>query len=173
MFNIFKKAGKKRADLVSKDREESTPAVRAQPKKPGLNMEFKSKVLKAKIEVIEAIKNADKQRALDSLMVLSTLAAETIYERDMRAMFIINGAIDEINHHIDAKLKATGEPPDLIDDMEETKMYMMIRLTMLPVVSMMNALQKFSSTGMDKVNDDIDTRIRQIQQFVMDHERGG
>jgi hypothetical protein len=37
---------------------------------------------------------------------------------------------------------------------------------------MMDALQKFSSTGMDEVNSDIDSRIRQIRQFVMEHEKG-
>jgi hypothetical protein len=167
MFNLFR--GKKRAAAPV---PESPVAGRLPVKKPGQTVEFKGRVLKAKLEVIEAIKYADKQRALDSLTILSTLAAETIYEHDLHAMFLINGAIDEINHHIDVKLKSTGEPKDLIEDMEETRMYLMIRLTMLPVISMMSALQRFSSTGMDKVNDDIDTRIRQIQQFVMEHERG-
>jgi hypothetical protein len=169
MFNIFKKAAVKRAESL-KDREETPPS--AQKKKPGQSTEFKGRVLKAKLEVTDAIKNADKQRAMDSLMILSTLAAQAIYEHDLRAMFIVNTALDEINHQIDVKLKSTGEPKDLIEDIDETKMYMMIRLTMLPVRSMMDALQKFSSTGMDEVNNDIDSRIRQIRQFVMDHERG-
>jgi hypothetical protein len=169
MFNIFKKVAVKRAD-PPKGREETPPS--AQKKKPGQSNEFKGRVLKAKLEVTEAIKNADKQRALDSLMILSTLAAQAIYEHDLRAMYIVNVALDEINHHIDVKLKSTGEPRDLIEDIDETKMYMMIRLTMLPVRSMMDALQKFSSTGMDEVNSDIDSRIRQIRQFVMEHEKG-
>jgi hypothetical protein len=171
MFNIFNKAAVKRAETPN-DREETPPSARAQRKKPGQSTEFKGRVLKAKLEVTEAIKNADRQRALDSLMVMSTLAAQAIYEHDLRAMFIVNTAIDEINHQIDVKLKSTGEPKDLIDDIDETKMYMMIRLTMLPVRSMMEALQKFSSTGMDEVNNDIDSRIKQIRLFVMDHERG-
>jgi hypothetical protein len=169
MFDFFKRAGRKRANASVK--EETPPAARARPGKPGQSTEFKGKVLKAKLDVIEAIRYADRQRAMDSLMIFSTLAAETIYERDLHAMFIINTAIDEINHTMDAKLKSTGEPADLTEDMDETRMYMMVRLTMLPVASMMNALQRFSNTGMDKVNSDIDSRIRQIQQFVMDHER--
>lgn len=171
MFNLFKKAAVKRAE-PSKDREDTPPSARAQHKKPGQSTEFKGRVLKAKLEVAEAIKNADKQRAMDSLMILSTLAAQAIYERDLRAMIIVNTAIDEVNHQIDVKLKSTGEPKDLIEDMDETKMYLMIRLTMLPVRSMMDALQKFSSTGMDEVNNEIDFRITQIRQFVMEHERG-
>jgi hypothetical protein len=139
--------------------------------KPGQSREFKSQVLKAKLEVIEAIKNADKRRALESLMVLSNLAARAIYEHDLRAMIMINTTVDEINQHIDAKLKATGEPEDLSGDVEETKMYLMIRLSLLPVSSMMNALQSFSTSAMNEVNSDIESRIGQIQQFVMDHER--
>lgn len=170
MFNLFKKAGRKRAAIPP--REDETPSsARILPKKLGQSPEFKSRVLKAKLEVIAAIKNADKQRALDSITVLSTLAAETIYEHDLHAMFMINNTVDEINHHIDAKLKSTGEPDDLTKDIEETRMYLMIRLSLLPVISMMSALERFSSTGMDKVNGDIDQRIRQIQAFVMDHER--
>lgn len=172
MFNLFKKAGGKRAVIPPPQEDETPSSARTQSKKLGQSPEFKARVLKAKLEVIEAIRNADKQRALDSLTILSTLAAETIYEHDLHAMFIINTTIDEINHHIDVKLKATGEPDDLIEDVEETRMYMMIRLSMLPVISMMSALQRFSNTGMDKVNSDIDSRIRQIQAFVMDGERG-
>ena len=169
MFNLFKRADKKRP--ATSQQENDAPAVQQQSRKLGQSPEFKARVLKAKLEVIEAIKYADKQRALNSLTILSTLAAETIYEHDLHAMFIINATIDEINHQIDSKLKSTGEPKDFIDDIEETKVYLMIRLTMLPVISMMSALQRFSNTGMDKVNDDIDTRIRMIQSFVMDHER--
>jgi hypothetical protein len=139
--------------------------------KPGQSREFKSQVLKCKLEVIEAIKNADKRRALDSLMILSNLAAHAIYEHDMRAMLMINTTVEEINQHIDAKLKATGEPDDLAGDVEETKMYLMIRLSLLPVSSMMNALQSFSSSAMNEVNSDIESRIGQIRQFVMDHEK--
>ncbi len=170
MFNIFKKAAVKRAERTE-DWEETPPSVRAQRKKPGQSTEFKGRVLKAKLEVTEAIKNADRQRAMDSLMVMSTLAAQAIYEHDLRAMYIVNTAIDEVNHQIEVKLKSTGEPKDLTEDIDETKMYMMIRLTILPVRSMMDALQKFSSTGMDELNNDIDSRIRQIQLFVMDHEK--
>jgi hypothetical protein len=170
MFNLFKKVGRKRAAIPPP--EDNTPSTaRTQPRKLGQSPEFKSRVLKAKLEVIDAIRNADKQRALDSITVLSTLAAETIYERDLHAMFIINNTVDEINRHIDVKLKSTGEPVDLTKDMDETRMYLMIRLSLLPVISMMSALERFSSTGMDKVNGDIDLRIRQIQAFVMDHER--
>ncbi len=171
MFNIFKKVTVKRAD-PPKEREEPAPAARARKTKPGQSTEFKGRVLKARLDVAEAIKNADKQRAMDSLMVLSTLAAQAIYEHDLRAMFIINAALDEINQQIDAKLKSAGEPADLIEDVDETKMYLMVRLTMVPVRSMMDALQEFSSTGMSEVNNDIDSRIGQIRQFVMDHERG-
>lgn len=155
-----------------KKSEEPRQPDRVKYKKPGQSPEFRSKVLKAKLEVIEAIKNADKSRALESLMVLSNLAARAIYEHDLRAMLIINTTIDEINHHIDAKLQVTGEPDDLTGDMEETKMYLMIRISLLPVSSMMNALQSFSSTAINEVNSDIDSRINQIQQFVMDHESG-
>ncbi len=169
MFNIFRKRAVKRVESPN-DKEETPPSTHR--KKPGQSTEFKGRVLKAKLEVTEAIMNADKQRAMDSLMTMSTLAAQAIYEHDLRAMFIVNTAIDELNHQIDAKLRSAGEPKDLMDDVDETKMYMMIRLTILPVRSMMDALQKFSSTGMDEVNRDIDSRIRQIRQFVMDHERG-
>lgn len=162
MFD-FKKSDKEKAEVPEPERKER--------KKPGQSPEFKSKVLKAKLEVIEAIRNADKRRALESLMVLSNLAAQAIYEHDLRAMIIINTTVEEINHHIDAKLKATGEPDDLAGDVDETKMYLMIRLSLLPVSSMMNALQSFSSSAMNEVNNDIESRIGQIQQFVMDHEK--
>lgn len=170
MFDFIRKIGKRKRPELSKDQDDTPPTTIAQHKKPGQSTEFRGGVLKAKLEVIEAIKNADKQRALDALMVLSTLAAQAIYEHDLRAMIIINTAIDEINRQIDTKLKSTGEPEDLTGDIEETKMYLMIRLAMLPICSMMDALQKFSSTGMDKVNNDIDARIGMIQQFVIDHE---
>ena len=150
---------------------EAPVAEKIERKKPGQSPEFRSKVLKAKLEVIEAIKNADKRRALESLMILSNLAAQAIYEHDLRAMIIINTAVEEIDHHIEAKLKATGEPDDLAGDVDETKMYLMIRLALLPVSSMMNALQSFSSSAMNEVNNDIESRIGQIQQFVMDHEK--
>ena len=159
----FKKTDKKKTEVHTPEKTER--------KKPGQSPEFRSKVLKAKLEVIEAIKNADKRRALESLMILSNLAAQAIYEHDLRAMIIINTTVEEINHHIDVKLQATGEPEDLAGDVDETKMYLMIRLSLLPVSSMMNALQSFSSTAMDQVNSDIESRIGQIQQFVMDHEK--
>jgi hypothetical protein len=171
MFGLFKKTDKiKRTGPVKKQAETTSKDVAAR-KKPGQTTEFKGKVLRSKLEVVEAIKNADKQRALDAIVILSDLAAQAIYEHDLRAMIIINTAIDEINHHIDVKLRSTGEPEDLTKDMDETRMYMMIRLTMLPVCSMMNALQRFSSTGMDEVNNEIDARIGQIRQFVMEHEK--
>lgn len=170
MFDLFKKPVRKYSE-PPKNQTEETPSARAKRMKPGQCTEFKSSVLRAKLEVIEAVKNADRQRALDALMILSTLAAQAIYEHDLRAMLIINTAVDEINHRIDAKLKSTGEPDDLISDIEETKTYMMIRLTMLPVCSMMDALQKFSATGMDEVNSDLNARIGQIRQFVMEHEQ--
>ncbi len=171
MFGLFKKIDKtKRAEPVKDQTGVSSRAV-VTHKKPGQTTEFKGKVLRSKLEVVEAIKNADKQRALDAIVILSDLAAQAIYEHDLRAMIIINTAIDEINHHIDVKLKSTGEPEDLTRDIDETRMYMMIRLTMLPVCSMMNALQRFSSTGMDEVNNEIDARIGQIRQFVMEHEK--
>jgi hypothetical protein len=150
---------------------EAPVAEKTERKRPGQSPEFRSKVLKAKLEVIEAIKNADKRRALESLMILSNLAAQAIYEHDLRAMIIINTTVEEIDHHIEAKLKATGEPDDLAGDVDETKMYLMIRLALLPVSSMMNALQSFSSSAMNEVNNDIESRIGQIQQFVMDHEK--
>ena len=162
MFD-FKKSDKKRVEEPAPEKTER--------KKPGQSPEFKSKVLKAKLEVIEAIKNANKKTALESLMVLSNLAAQAIYEHDLRAMIIINTTVEEINHHIDVKLKATGEPDDLAGDVDETKMYLMIRLSLLPVSSMMNALQSFSSSAMNEVNNDIESRIGQIQRFVMDHEK--
>jgi hypothetical protein len=162
MFDFKKKSDKKTEMPVAEKNER---------KKPGQSPEFRSKVLKAKLEVIEAIKNADKRRALESLMILSNLAAQAIYEHDLRAMIIINTAVEEIDLHIDAKLKATGEPDDLSGDVDETKMYLMIRLALLPVSSMMNALQSFSSSAMNEVNSDIESRIGQIQQFVMDHEK--
>lgn len=171
MLGLFRKtSGKKRAESAQEQAETSSVVI-PRHKKPGQSTEFKSKVLKAKLEVTEAIKYADKRRALESLMQLSDLAAQSIYEHDLRAMFIINTAIDEINARIDVKLKSTGEPEDLTADMDETRMYMMIRLSLLPVSSMMNALQRFSSTGMDEVNNDIDARIMQIRQFVMEHEK--
>ncbi len=157
---------------ADKKKDSEKPEVEIKQRiKPGQSREFKSQVLKCKLEVIEAIKNADKRRALDSLMILSNLAAQAIYEHDMRAMLMINSTVDELNQHIDAKLKATGEPEDLSGDVEETKMYLMIRLSLLPVSSMMNALQSFSSGAMNEVNSDIEFRIGQIQKFVMDHER--
>lgn len=168
MFGLFRKA--KKADISKKEDDASPSPARKHPK-PGQSNEFKSRVLRAKLEVTAAIKNADKQRALDSLIIFSDLAAQAIYEHDLRAMIIINTTIDEINHNIDIKLKATGEPEDLIEDMDETRMYLMIRLAMLPVCSMMNTLQRFSSAGMDEVNNDIDSRIGQIRQFVMEHEK--
>src|SRR5271157_271663 len=171
MFGLFRKTKKMEKRDVSKKKDDASSSPAIKHKKPGQSNEFRSRVLRAKLEVVEAIKNADKQRALDSLIIFSDLAAQAIYEHDLRAMIIINTTIDEINHNIDVKLKATGEPEDLIEDMDETRVYLMIRLAMLPVCSMMNALQRFSSAGMDEVNNDIDSRIGQIRQFVMEHEK--
>ena len=171
MFGLFKKTDRIKRNEPPKDQAGTSSNAVAVHKKPGQTTAFKGKVLGSKLEVVEAIKNADKQRALDAIVILSDLAAQAIYEHDLRAMILINTAIDEINHHIDVKLRSTGEPEDLTKDIDETRMYMMIRLTMLPVCSMMNALQRFSSTGMDEVNNEIDARIGQIRQFVMEHEK--
>ncbi len=171
MFGLFKKTNRIKRNEPAKDQARASANTVVTHKKPGQTTAFKGKVLRSKLEVVEAIKNADKQRALDAIVILSDLAAQAIYEHDLRAMILINTAIDEINHHIDVKLKTTGEPEDLTKDIDETRIYMMIRLTMLPVCSMMNALQRFSSTGMDEVNNEIDARIGQIRQFVMEHEK--
>lgn len=82
----------------------------------------------------------------------------------------IDAAITEIKTVMDGKLKSLQDPEDFSTDLDAAQKYLLIRLSYMPVCSMLNAMKSHSSTAITEANDEIDSKIQEVQQFLMDYE---
>lgn len=131
--------------------------------------DFQKQVYDVKEEVIISIDNMDKQGAIDKLIVLSNLSATAIYNHNLREIVVVDDAISEIKKTIDTKLaslkKTTKEKIS-----PEAEYYTLIRLSMIPVCSMLNVLDTHTSTAISQANDEIDGKIQELQRFLVEYE---
>ena len=175
LFNKGKYDNKKSdAQQVPVLQKKPQPAIVAD-KKPVTQQEaagffdFQKRVYDVKEEVILAIDNMDKQGAIDKLILLSNLSATAIYNHNLREIVVVDEAISEIKKTIDTKLaslkKTTKEKIS-----PEAEYYTLIRLSMIPVCSMLNVLDTHTSTAISQANDEIDGKIQELQRFLVEYE---
>lgn len=152
-------------------KQQATPA----PAKSGTHVEsegfydFQKQVFAVKADVIGAINNMDKQGAIDKLIVLSNLSATAIYNHNLREIVVVDEAISDIKRTIDTKLaslKNTGGGKIS----PEAEYYTLIRLSMIPVCSMLNVIDTHTSTAISQANQEIDGKIQELQRFLVEYE---
>lgn len=141
----------------------------AQHHEPEGFYDFQRKVFAVKAEVINSIDNMDKQGAIDKLIVLSNLSATAIYDHNLREIVVVDEAIAEIKKTIDSKL-ASLKPASNGKASAESEYYTLIRLSMIPVCSMLNVLDTHTSTAISHANEEIDGKIQELQRFLVEYE---
>lgn len=137
-------------------------------KDPESFYEFQKCVFDVKESVISAVERTDKQGAIENLLVLSNLSAKAIYSQNLREIVIVEDAIGEIKKKIDHKLASlkvgNGKPSP------EAEYYTLIRLSMIPVCSMLNVLDSHTTAAISQANEEIDDKIQELQRFLVDYE---
>ena len=131
--------------------------------------DFQKQVFSVKAEVIAAINNMDKQGAIDKLILLSNLSATAIYNHNLREIVVVDEAISDIKRTIDAKL-ASLKPTSSGKISPEAEYYTLIRLSMIPVCSMLNVIDTHTSTAISQANEEIDGKIQELQRFLVEYE---
>ncbi len=131
--------------------------------------DFQRRVFAVKAEVINSIENMDKQGAIDKLIVLSNLSATAIYDHNLREIVVVDEAIADIKKTIDSKL-ASLKTASNGKATPEGEYYTLIRLSMIPVCSMLNVLDTHTSTAISHANEEIDGKIQELQRFLVEYE---
>jgi hypothetical protein len=131
--------------------------------------DFQRKVFAVKAEVINSIENMDKQGAIDKLIVLSNLSATAIYDHNLREIVVVDEAISDIKKTIDTKLASLKTTSDG-KITPEGEYYTLIRLSMIPVCSMLSVLDMHTSTAISHANEEIDGKIQELQRFLVEYE---
>lgn len=166
MFQLFSKDMKKpdkhgaaQASAVPK----SDPEIRAD------YLKFREQIMDTKSAVIKAIEKMDKRDAIENLIKLSNLSARAIYSKNLREIVLVDDAIVDIKRDIDRKLAAIhnmdGEGKD-----KETEYYMLLRLSLIPVCSMLSVINTHTTTAIEEANGEIDHRIQDLQHFLVEYE---
>lgn len=150
------------------------PAVKADSKavqqsEPAGFYDFQKQVFAVKAEVIQAIENMDKQGAIDKLILLSNLSARAIYDHNLREIVVVDEAISDIKRTIDTKL-ATLKSTSNGKISPEAEYYTLIRLSMIPVCSMLNVIDTHTATAINQANEEIDGKIQELQRFLVEYE---
>ena len=130
---------------------------------------FRGHVEETKDAVIKAIEKMDKHDAIENLIKLSNLSAKAIYNNNLREIVLVDDAIVDIKKDIDQKLAAIrnlgGEGKD-----EEAEYYMLLRLSLIPVCSMLSVINMHTTTAIEEANEEIDNRIQELQHFLVEYE---
>lgn len=170
MFDIFNKR------KITDEGKSARKSSRATPRKVSVSMsteeyvEFQRTVVETKKAIIDSIERIDKAKSLENIKRLSNLSAKAIYNHNLRQIVVIDEAVTEIKNILDAKLTALKAPNYAADSIEETQRQVLIKLSLIPVCAMLNAIEDYSNTAIGEANEEIDAKIQEVQKFLMDYE---
>lgn len=185
-FNPFKKKDKEvnaPEETVDAPRAKPVPAGMETGKPAHANKErlarvkdkelivFEMKVEDNRMAILKAIDSADKDRILENLKRLSHLESRAIYKRDIREIMIIDQTILELREMMDKRLSTLKAPDDAVHDLEVTRKYMIIRLSLMPILYMLTTMKEFTESALHVSNDELNTKIRDIERFSLDYEK--
>jgi hypothetical protein len=166
MFQFFgkegKKGGPKRIVPQANGTQQAEEATKAE------FLLFREHVLETKMAVIKAIEKMDKHDAIENLIKLSNLSARAIYNKNLREIVLVDDAIVDIKKDIDTKLASIRDMNGSND--EEAEYYMLLRLSLIPVCSMLSVINTHTTTAIEEANEEIDNRIQELQHFLVDYE---
>ena len=168
-FNGQSSARQEPASQKKAQQVPQSPTKAATYSDPAGFYDFQKQVFAVKAEVIAAINNMDKQGAIDKLILLSNLSATAIYNHNLREIVVVDEAISEIKRTIDAKL-ASLKSASSGKISPEAEYYTLIRLSMIPVCSMLNVIDTHTSTAISQANEEIDGKIQELQRFLVEYE---
>ena len=166
MFQFFGKDGKKpgqRGSTQPKATPKSDQELKAE------YLKFRDQVNDTKGAVIKAIEKMDKHDAIENLIKLSNLSAKAIYNKNLREIVLVDDAIVDIKRDIDQKL-ASIRNLDAEGKDEEAEYYMLLRLSLIPVCSMLSVINMHTTTAIEEANEEIDGRIQELQHFLVEYE---
>ncbi len=167
MFQFFGKEGKKNAP-----KRTAAPVAAAQPVDPQTKedyTQFREHVIETKMAVVKAIEKMDKHDAIENLIKLSNLSARAIYGKNLREIVLVDDAIVDIKKDIDNKLASIRDVNGSGND-EEAEYYMLLRLSLIPVCSMLSVINTHTTTAIEEANEEIDGRIQELQHFLVEYE---
>lgn len=167
MFQIFGKEGKKHGQKRTMPPANGTQQADQVTKAEYLK--FREHVAETKMEVIKAIEKMDKHDAIENLIKLSNLSARAIYNKNLREIVLVDDAIVDIKKDIDNKLASIRDMNSSSND-EEAEYYMLLRLSLIPVCSMLSVINTHTTTAIEEANEEIDSRIQELQHFLVDYE---
>jgi hypothetical protein len=130
---------------------------------------FRDEVIETKAAVVTAIENMDKHNAIENLIKLSNLSAKAIYGKNLRAIVLVDDAIVDIKRNIDDKLQSVKDSNGSVSQ-GESEYYMLLRLSLIPVCSMLSVINTHTSTAIVEANEEIDDRIQELQRFLVEYE---
>ena len=166
MFQFFgkdgKKSGKRGAEPANAP-QKSDQEIKAE------YLNFREQVVDTKNAVIKAIEKMDKHDAIENLIKLSNLSAKAIYNKNLREIVLVDDAIVDIKRDIDHKL-ASIRNMDSEGKEEEAEYYMLLRLSLIPVCSMLSVINMHTTTAIEEANEEIDHRIQELQHFLVEYE---
>ena len=173
MLPFFRRDDKKSEKAVLQPAPAQAEDVKTSEKTPEQSkaefVQFHENVIETKMAVIAAIEKMDKHDAIENLIRLSNLSAKAIYNKNLRGIVVVDDAILDIKRDIDQKLDSIrtqgGEGKD-----EEAEYYMLLRLSLIPVCSMLSVINQHTTTAIEEANDEIDHRIQELQRFLVDYE---
>ena len=166
MFQLFGKEGKK-PGKHSATQMNGTHTADEESKADLL--QFRAQVADTKNAVIKAIEKMDKHDAIENLIKLSNLSAKAIYNKNLREIVLVDDAIVDIKRDIDQKL-ASIRNMDREGKDEEAEYYMLLRLSLIPVCSMLSVINMHTTTAIEEANEEIDNRIQELQHFLVEYE---
>jgi hypothetical protein len=132
---------------------------------------FEMKVEDNRKAILKAIETADKDRILENLKRLSHLSSRAIYKRDIREIMIIDQTILELREMMDKRLSSLKAPDDAVHDLEVTRKFVIIRLSLMPILYMLTTMKEFTESALHVSNDELNTKIRDIERFSLDYEK--
>ncbi|MGA9139918.1 MAG: hypothetical protein WBZ29_06815 [Methanocella sp.] len=132
-------------------------------------LQFRESVIATKMAVIKAIEKMDKHDAIENLIKLSNLSAKAIYNKNLREIVLVDDAIVDIKKDIDNKLASIRDMNGTGND-EEAEYYMLLRLSLIPVCSMLSVINTHTTTAIEEANGEIDGRIQELQHFLVEYE---
>jgi sulfur transfer complex TusBCD TusB component (DsrH family) len=166
MFQFFGKEGKK-SGKQSVAQENGTQKTDQEMKAEYLM--FREQVVDTKNAVIKAIEKMDKHDAIENLIKLSNLSARAIYNKNLREIVLVDDAIVDIKRDIDQKLASIRNMDNEGKD-QEAEYYMLLRLSLIPVCSMLSVINMHTTTAIEEANEEIDSRIQELQHFLVEYE---
>ncbi len=158
-----KKSGPKRTVPPANGTQQEDQAIKAE------YLQFRENVIGTKMAVIKAIEKMDKHDAIENLIKLSNLSARAIYNKNLREIVLVDDAIVDIKKDIDNKLASIRDMNGSGDD-EEAEYYMLLRLSLIPVCSMLSVINTHTTTAIEEANGEIDNRIQELQHFLVEYE---